>query len=255
MTAIKHIELKLVQQFQNRETFSRDELFHFFQAWDPDLKEGTLAWRIHDLKRKQIIKDVKKGIYTLEHKQDFRPEPDPIISQLSSFMENSTNHQFYNVWTTAWLNELIELQATSFLYILEVDKDSMQSVFFSLKDEGTGLNLFFKPDEKVIETYISELSEAIIVEPMISRAPVMKVKGIIFPTLEKILVDLLCEEKLFFAYQGQQLVKIYEACLDKYSINFSRLFNYAKRRKRDEALKSFLMANNRLHEKIKEIIE
>ena len=83
----------------------------------------------------------------------------------------------------------------------------------------------------------------------------MKVKGIIFPTLEKILVDLFCEEKLFFAYQGQQLVKIYEACLDKYSINFSRLFNYAKRRKRDEALKSFLMANNRLHEKIKEIIE
>lgn len=255
MTATKHIQAKLVHQFQNRETFSRDELSHFFKSWEPEVKEGTLGWRIHDLKRKQIIKDVKKGIYTLEHKQDFQPEPNPIISQLGSFMANSSNHQFYNVWTTAWLNELIELQATSFLYILEVDKDSMQSVFYSLKDQGTLPNLFLKPDEKVIETYISELSEAIIVEPMISRAPVMKVDNIIFPTLEKILVDLFCEEKLFFAYQGQQLVTIYETCLDKYSINFSRLFNYAKRRKRDEALKSFLMANNRLHEKTKEVIE
>lgn len=251
----KEFETQLIHQFTGREIFSRDELFSFFKQYEPNLKEGTFGWRIYDLKQKHIIKDVKKGFYTLEQKQPFRPVPDAMIDQLSNFLQNSFLFHFYNVWTTAWLNELIELQATSFLYILEVDKDSMNEVFFALKDKGRFQNLFLKPDKRVIETYISELSEAIIIEPMITRAPVFKTKNIIFPTLEKILVDLYCDKELFFAYQGYQLVNIFEASMEKYLINYSRLFNYAKRRKREEALKSFLVENDTLREKIKEIIE
>jgi hypothetical protein len=251
----KQLETQLIQQFTGREIFSRDELFSFFKQYEPDLKEGTFGWRIYDLKQKHIIKDVKKGFYTLEQKQPFRPVPDAMIEQLGNFLQNSFLIHFYNVWTTAWLNELIELQATSFLYILEVDKESIQEVFFTLKDKGKFQNLFLKPDQRVIETYISELREAIVIEPMITRAPVFKMKNIIFPTLEKILVDLYCDEELFFAYQGYQLVKIYEACMEKYLINYSRLFNYAKRRNREEALKNFLDENDTLREKLKEIIE
>jgi hypothetical protein len=131
----------------------------------------------------------------------------------------------------------------------------MQGMFYSLKDAKVASNIFLKPDEKVIETYISELTEAIVIEPMITRAPTMKIKNIVCPTLEKVLVDLYCDDKLFFAYQGHQLVKIYEACFDKYFINFSKLFNYAKRRKREEAIKGFLAQNPNLYNKIKEVFE
>jgi hypothetical protein len=198
---------------------------------------------------------VGKGIYTVEQKQPFEPEADDMMNEIGSFLDHSHNHHDYNIWTTAWLNELIELQATSFLYVLEVNKASMEQVFFALRDSGDFSNVFINPDGMVIENYISELPQAIIVTPMISRAPITKVGGIVFPTLEKILVDLFCDPKLYFAYQGRQLVKLFEASLSKYVINYSRLFNYAKRRHREDTLKDFLHEHRELHNEVLSIIE
>ena len=83
----------------------------------------------------------------------------------------------------------------------------------------------------------------------------MTVKRIIFPTLEKILVDLYCDPKLYFAFQGEQLVKIFEEALAKYVINYSRLLNYAKRRHREDALKEFLLEQPGLHNEVISAIE
>ena len=51
----KIIENKLIQEFKDRGSFTREELFDFFRQFEPDLKEGTLAWRIYDLKNRNII--------------------------------------------------------------------------------------------------------------------------------------------------------------------------------------------------------
>ena len=253
MFSTKFSESKLIERFKNQEVFSREDLLRFYQVFEPDLKDGTFGWRIYELKRKHIIRDVKKGVYTLVEKQKFNPELDKMIIKIGKLLESSFDHQVYNIWSTAWLNEMTELQITSFMIILEVDKDSMQSVFFTLKDKGNFNNVYQKPDETVINTYISENSEPIIVKSMISRAPVTRIKKVVIPTIEKILVDLYCDEKLFFAFQGNQLIKIYANCLDKYIINYSRLLNYARRRKREEGIIEFLTTH--LHDKIKGVIE
>jgi hypothetical protein len=83
----------------------------------------------------------------------------------------------------------------------------------------------------------------------------MVIKKIVLPTLEKILVDLFCDPKLYFAFQGQQLVKIFEGALAKYVINYSRLLNYAKRRHREDALKEFLLEQPGLHNEVISVIE
>jgi len=250
----KHTETKLTKHFSRREAFSREELFAYLRKLDPELKESTFTWRIFDLKRRQLIKEVGKGVYSLEQKRPFKPEADEVMREISSILDNVGNHQGYNIWSTAWLNGFIELQATSFLYILEVDKASVEQVFFSLKDSRVFSNLFINPDGKIIEHYISELPQSIIVAPMISRAPVMELNDMVFPTLEKILVDLFCDPELYFAYQGQQLVKIFEASLSKYEINYSRLFNYAKRRHREDTLKAFLQEHQDLRKEVPSII-
>ena len=246
----KYIEARLMEHFSPKDIFSRDDLFAFFRALEPDLKESTFTWRIFDLKKRHRIRDVGKGVYTIEQKQLFKPEADEVINKIGSFLENSFNHHSYNVWSTNWLNEFIDLQVTSFLYILEVDKMSIEQAFFSIKDSGKFSNVFIDPDGAMINHYISELPQAIVVVPMISRAPTMTVKRIIFPTLEKILVDLYCDPKLYFAFQGQQLVKIFTAALSKYVINYSRLLNYAKRRHREDALKEFLLEQPGLHNEV-----
>lgn len=253
MFSKKYIETKLVERFKNRECFSREELFWFYKELEPGLKEATFGWRIFDLKKRHIIKDVKKGIYTLDEKQQFRPELDKKIIRISKFLKTSFDHHNYNIWNTVWLNEMTELQTTSHMIIIEVDKSSMETVFYNLKDQGKFNNVYLKPDETMINTYISEINEPLIVKSMISRAPVVRTRNVIIPTIEKILVDLYCDEKLFYAFQGHQLIKIFDTCLGKYIVNYSRLFNYARRRKREDGVKDFLMTH--LRDKIKEVIE
>ena len=244
------IERELMNRFANMHMFTREELFNFFRSFDPNLNEGTFGWRVYDLKKRNIIETIKKGVYQLVYKQGFKPEPDKKILAISNILD-APLCECYNIWNTSWLNEFIELQATSSMTILEVDKDSIERVFYSLKDKGYE-NVYLKPDENVLDRYVSELTEAIVIKPMVSRAPTQMVSKAAVPTLEKILVDLYCDEKIFFAFQGSQLDKIFEGAFEKYSINLSRLINYAKRRNREEGVKQFLLKN--LGEKVKDLI-
>lgn len=246
-----YIEKQLAEQFMNRENFTREELLAFYEQYEPGINEGTFGWKIYALKKKHIIESVKKGVYTLVVRKNFRPELEAAVLNIGNILNESFNHYFYNIWNTAWLNEFTELQTTSSLIILEIDKSSMESVFYLLRDKQ--INVYLKPDENTIERYISEDIEAIIIKPMVTRAPTIAVKKITVPTLEKILVDLFCDEKIFYAYQGYQLKRIYEACFEKYIINISRMLNYAKRRKREEALKGFLLES--IPNKLKNLIE
>lgn len=73
------------------------------------------------------------------------------------------------------------------------------------------------------------------------------------PLLEKILVDLFSEGKLFSYPQGSELIHIYENGISNYAINFTKLFSYTKRREREHDIKQFM--TNHMHHLLKDIIE
>jgi hypothetical protein len=54
------------------------------------------------------------------------------------------------------------------------------------------------------------------------------------------MVDLFADENLFHFYQGSEMINIYEKIIDRYSINFTKLFSYAKRRKKEQEIKQFI---------------
>ena len=87
---------------------------------------------------------------------------------------------------------------------------------------------------------------------MLSKRTEKKVK-FYTPLLEKILVDLFTENKLFYFYQGAELMHVYENALKNYTLNYTKFFSYAKRREREQDIKQF-MTNNVYH-LIKHIIE
>jgi len=56
------LENKLIKEFQDKKYFTREELFDFYRYFEPDLKEGTFGWRIYNLKKRNIIKPLKRGL-------------------------------------------------------------------------------------------------------------------------------------------------------------------------------------------------
>jgi 3-deoxy-D-manno-octulosonic acid (KDO) 8-phosphate synthase len=57
------------------------------------------------------------------------------------------------------------------------------------------------------------------------------------PTLEKILVDIIADDALFSAQQGE-LEFIFKSAFDKYNINKSKMKRYASRRNREAEIKN-----------------
>jgi len=250
------IENKLVENFKERDSFSREELFDFFKHYEPELKEGTFGWRIYDLKKRNIIKSIKRGYYTISYKQQYKPEISEDILKLSKFISNNFNEVKYCIWNTNWLNEFSRHQATKTLIIIEVEKDFVESIFYEIKDK-LGFEPYLNPDEKVINLYISESKKPVVIKKIITRSPLQKQKenriDVYSPMLEKILVDLIADERLFYFYQGSELINVYKNVIKKYTLNYTKLFSYARRREREAEIKQFM--KNHLYERIKNFIE
>ena len=259
----KVIEKKLIEQFEGREYFTRNELFEFYLDFEPDLKEGTFGWRIYDLKSKNIIKAVGRGLYVISYKPRYKPEISKDLLKLARVITENFSDIKSCLWETAWLTEFHQHQTNRSTIIVETEKGFEESIYFELKDSSRR-DVYFNPNEKTIDFYITESERPVIIKKLITRSPISsrtekisersekKVK-FYTPSLEKILVDLFADEKLYFYLQGSEMIHIYENAIRKYTINFTKLFSYAKRRKREKDIKSFL--NSHMPHLVQELID
>ena len=240
------IENRLIEEFKDRESFSREELFDFFRYFEPNLKEGTFGWRIHDLKNKNIIKPLKRGLYVISVKPEYKPEVSQEIIKLAKKSHERFNEIQQCIWETEWLNEFSQHQASRRIIIIEIEKEFVESLYYELKDSFR-YDIYLNPDEKAMDFYISESNSPVIIKKFITRSPINRrtEKKIKFhtPCLEKILVDLFAEEKLFYFYQGSEMIHIYESVINSYTINFTRLLSYARRRGKEQSIKSFITSH------------
>lgn len=239
----KIVENRIIEAFKDRNSFERDELYDFYLNFEPDLKESTFSWRIYDLKKKDIIKTIGRGLYVISYKPKYRA----MITDSIFKIARKTNEHFddlkYSIWETQWLNEFSLHQTSNQMIVVEVEKEFTYSLYHYLNDT-LQMDFFLNPDDKEIEFYISEKTTPVVIQRMVTRAPIQKIKNkksvVPIATLEKIMVDIFADESLFHFYQGSEMVNIYENIIDRYSINFTKLFSYAKRRKKEQEIKQFI---------------
>ncbi|MEM8940131.1 MAG: DUF6577 family protein [Bacteroidota bacterium] len=252
----KIIENRLIEEFKDREHFTREDLFEFYRYFEPDLKEGTFGWRIYDLKDKNIIKSLRRGLYVISYKPKYKPDISRNLLKIAKQLTERFEDVKHCVWESSWLNEFGQHQTSRSTLFIEIEKGFEESLFYELKDTIRS-EVYLSPDEKAIDFYISESDQPVIVKKLITRAPLSKrTEGKLkfyIPTLEKILVDLYSEEKLFYFLQGSELMYIYENVISNYTINFTKLFSYAKRREREQDIKQFM--TNHMYHLVKDIIE
>ncbi|MBX2965948.1 MAG: hypothetical protein KF845_07365 [Cyclobacteriaceae bacterium] len=68
-------------------------------------------------------------------------------------------------------------------------------------------------------------------------------------TIEKMLVDIFCDDVIFSAQQGAEMRTIFKNAFDKYTINQSKMLRYADRRRKKEQLSQFVKTISNLWRK------
>ncbi len=242
----KIIEDRLIVEFKDRGSFTRRELFGFFRQFEPNLKDSTFAWRIYDLKKRNILKPLMRGLYSISQKPMYNPEISQELHKIAVEISSKFADIKHCIWEIDWLNEFSQHQSGKKMILVEVEKEFIESAYYALKDNFKN-DIYLNPDQKAINFYISESNQPLVIKNLITRSPIGKqTEGkveIYTPLLEKILVDLFAEEKLFYLYQGNELVTILENSIKTYAVDFTKLFSYAKRRMKEQEIREFLTSN------------
>lgn len=235
-TFIEHLQ----ERFKGRESFTRKELHDFYCEFEPALKETTFRWRIFDLKRNWIIRSLATGIFTLGHLPEYYPELSDDNRELTHKLSERFSGLDLCIWSTKILNEFMLHLPGNSITILEVEKEALEPVFHYLQDLKTQ-NIFLQPNERELERYVNEKENAIIIKQLVTKSPIRIVDKVPTITLEKLIVDIYSDKKIFEAYQGSEFVHIINNIYKKYSFDITTLFNYAKRRTKEKELKEFLL--------------
>ena len=230
---------QLKKEFKDREIFTRDELYQFFNKFEIDLKETTFRWRVFELKEKRIITPLSRGLFSFDYKPLYRPS----IEETEKRLFDKIYKQFPNlklcIWSTRIINEFMLHQPGRFVTILEVESNAIEPVFHYLKDINVRY-VFLQPNEMEIDRYVFEADSAIILQTLISKAPIQRINKITTLTIEKLIVDIFSDKILFSAFQGSELNNIINNAYHHYAINFTKLFSYARRRGKEEDLMEYL---------------
>lgn len=228
----------LKSYFQEREFFGSHDVFEFYSKQEPDVTATTVNWRIYNLVQKGILKRIGRGKFTLDGTKHFIPELSAGIKILSRKLHKQYPYLKICIWNTSVINEFMLHQPGSFLILVEVDGVAVESVFYFLKENK--YQPFFSPDIDLINKYAIDKKEALIVKSLVSESPYQNIQGVKTVTIEKMLVDIYCDENIFAAQQGSEMSHIFKEALVKYSVNENRMLRYAARRNKKNAFDDYL---------------
>ena len=104
---------QFIEYFDGRALFSRQELYAYYLDTEGEMKEGTFGWRIFDLKQKNILREVRKGWYTVDVHPFYSPAIESTLKELAKLFTKNFRDTRYSVWNLNWLNEFTVHQFNS----------------------------------------------------------------------------------------------------------------------------------------------
>ncbi|MDE6442952.1 MAG: hypothetical protein K2K64_00820 [Muribaculaceae bacterium] len=193
------------------------------------ISKVTLSWYLRDLVNNNFLFKIGRGIYTTQ--KSLTTEYKPRLSNRALKVGKSLAKTFpfirISILDACVISDFQHHLSTNNLHYIEVDRDAMESVFHFLKhkDYITYLN----PDKNFTYNNIDITKEAFVVKPLITESPLAEIQGVKTPKLEKILVDILCDDDMDYLH-GNEWNRIFENAHQMYSINRSAMLRYASRR-------------------------
>ena len=114
--------------------------------------------------------------------------------------------------------------------IIDVERFLLQTFFDAIKEMCPDQVVLLSPTEDEYYKYGSN-RDCFVVNPLYTESPLeMIVDGIVVPTAEKVLVDIVANPE-FFYLQGSEATTIYSNVLRDCYISIPRLKRYARRRR------------------------
>jgi len=185
-----------------------------------------------------VLTRIGRGKFILGKTKVYYPDVSTKLKSVYNKLKKEFPYVDICIWNTSILNEFMIHQPGVFNFIIEVEKDVTQSAFYFLKE--LKYPVFIEPTSDILEKYLPIDKEAFIIKPLVSESPTQLVNGITTISIEKLLVDIFCDDIIFSAQQGSEMRTIFNEAFSKYTVNQSKMLRYANRRRKKEVFEKYL---------------
>ncbi len=185
-----------------------------------------------------VLTRIGRGRFILGVGRNYIPEVPNKIKSLHNILKKNFPYLNMCLWSTSAFNEFMLHQPGRFYLLVEVEKDAMDSLFYFMKEKK--YSVFVEPSRELFIRYMSDEKESWIVKSLVSEAPIQNLTGVPTTTIEKMLVDIFCDDITFDAQQGSEMKTIFKAAFEKYAISDSKMLRYADRRRKKRELNEYL---------------
>ena len=224
----------------SRNNFTLCELAEYVRSKNAISVSGIL-WHLNKLIKENKLSRLSRGIYGTFVKREFTP----IISDELKQLYEDISSEFPLIDIAVYSgHDITDLQhhisANNALYV-EVTKDASEAVFHYLIDKK--IKAYHKPKREFMCDYVDLSERCVIVKPLVTESPLMKIDGIFMPTLEKLLVDINADPDFYYV-QGMEASYIIDNARSLYQLNTPKMLRYASRRGIREKMQFFLTNDN-----------
>lgn len=229
---------------KTHKVFTRKELIANLKSQAPVNPLNTLSEQINRLLKSNQIVRLDRGVYALSDntKKEYSIVCSDDIKRIYQQIKTQFPFANYCIWdSNSIMPYMHHIPNLNFIYV-DVERDATESVF-NLLNSDRSQRVFLMPDQTQHERYITG-SEAIIIRPLVSEAPLQTIEGMKTPTIEKILVDIIGDIEFSFL-QGNEMNAVYTNIFERNNVNKSKLLRYATRRGRKQEVEQ-LLQNNKL---------
>lgn len=233
----------ILQYAESRDTFRFTDLLAYLNSLF-EISKVTLSWYLRQLVKESILFKLGRGIYTSHGKA--LTEYEPHISRKGEKISKDLKRTYPLVDFSIFDGENLAIfqhhHSTNNSIYVEVERDAMEAVFHFLKKEG--YKVFLNPSKDFVYDNIDLAEENVIVKPLVTESPLTNYNGVKTPRIEKILVDVFCDDD-FDYLQGMEWRYMMEYAFSQFAVNRTAMLRYASRRN----------AKDKVSETIKEIDE
>jgi hypothetical protein len=238
-TKLKIEELK--QQFAQNGLITTSELVGFYMKFESMIPRSTVNWRVSELVKQGVLERIGKGKFKIGKSRLYQPEITTKLFKINKAIRTNFPFVTYCLWQQQWINEFSQHIAKIGVILVEVERDSAESIYHFLKDSFS--SVFYKTGKEMVQEYVQGLESALIVKPLVSEAPIQEVRGVPTVSIEKLLVDVHFDTEFEYA-QGQETVYIFENAFSRYSVNQTKLLRYADRKKKKQEVIELISSLN-----------
>jgi hypothetical protein len=239
-TTYRHLK----NHFKSKAVFETKDIVEFYEQFEKDIKPTTLNWRVYTLIQEGVLQRIGRGNFKLGEGRKFIPEISLVTKSIFKKLKAEFPYANFCVWNTSVLNEFMQHQPNRFFLLVETDKETTNSVFYFLREIKK--SVFIEPTNDILEKYVVNDKEVVVIKSLISEAPTQNISEVETATIEKMLVDIFCDDVILSAQQGAEKRTIFKEAFTKYTINQSKMLRYADRRRKKEELKQFVITISNL---------